>query len=113
MTRRQTSTNRICITAHNGDSVCFGITFDIDINEPKHSKKATTSINEPNDETFNVIGAVVIDIHRRTQTENTMFDHFFYCHFRCGILQKTTFFSLCSLTCINNYSTYNTENFTV
>ena len=57
---------------------------------------ATTSIIEPNAEVFNVIGAVVIDIHRRTQTENTLFDHFFHCHFRCGILQKTTFFSLCS-----------------
>ena len=59
MTRRQTNTNRICITAHNDDYAYFGVTFDIDIYEPKQSKEAT-SIND----TFNVIGAVVIDIHR-------------------------------------------------
>ena len=113
MTQWQTSTNKICITAHNHDPVYFGITFDIDIYQPKQSKTATPSINEPKSETLNVIGAVVIDIHRRTQTENTLFDHFFHCHFRCCILKTTTFFSLSSLTCINNYSTHNTENFTV
>ena len=82
MTQWQTRTNRICITAHNNDAVYFGITFDIDIYQPKQSKTATTSIKEPNSETFNVIGDVVIDIHRPTQTENTLFDHFFHCHFR-------------------------------
>ena len=62
MTQWQTSTNRICITAHN--HAYFGVTFDIDIYEAKQSKTAITSINEPNTKTLNVIGAVVIDIHR-------------------------------------------------
>ena len=109
------NTDRICITAHNDDHdpVYFGITFDIDTDEPKQSKKATTSINEPNGETVNAIGAVVIGIHRQTQTENMLFEHFFHCQFRCSILPKTTFFGLCSLTCNNSYSIYNTENFTI
>ena len=109
----QTTTNRTLITAHNDEAVYFGIILDIDVYEPKQSKAATTSINESNTKIFTAIGAVVIDIHRRTQTENSWFDNFLHDDFRCSVTQKTTFFTLCSLMCINNYSIYNSENFSV
>ena len=86
LTQRQTTTNRILITAHNNDPVYFGIICDIDMYKPKQCTRPTTSIDETNNEIFNVIGAIVIDIYRRTQTEKTLFDHFFHCHFRYCVL---------------------------
>ena len=73
------------ITTHIYDSVYFGIIFDIDIYEPKQSKTATTSINKSNNETFTVIGTLVVDIYQRTQTEKTLLVNFFQQLFACSI----------------------------
>ena len=97
---KQPQTNRIFITVQNDDCVYFGIIYDIDIHWPKQSKKATISINEANAEISNLIGAVVIDIHQRTQIEKPLFDNFFHCNFHCSILKKTTF-SVCVASCIS------------
>ena len=43
------------------------------MNQLKQSKRALVSINKSNGEIFNVIGAVVIDIHQATQTEKRCF----------------------------------------
>ena len=87
--QRQTNilekTNRLSITTHRSDSAYFGIIFDIDIYHAKQSKTATTSINQSNPETFAVIGALVIDIYQRTQTEKTFLDSFFQWLFVCCI----------------------------
>ena len=109
---KQPQTNTIFITALF-NILYFGIIYDIDIHEPKQSKKATISINEANTEIFNLIRAVMIHIHPPTQIEKPLFDNFFHCNFHCSILQKTTFFSMFCFIYINNYSTYNSENFTV
>ena len=44
----------------------------INIYQSKQCKASISSGNEQNREIFSVIGAVVIDIHQRTQTEKTL-----------------------------------------
>ena len=99
--------------AHSDDLVYLAITFNIDLYTAIQSKIATTSINKPNGEILNVISAVVIDIHQRTQTEKRLF--FIKYSNETGIekIAKQRFFSLCSLMCINNYSTFDIKNFMV
>ena len=41
--------NRIITTAHNYDSVCFAIIFNIDIHTSKQSKRKLTDITKAND----------------------------------------------------------------
>ena len=58
------------------------------------------SINRPNGEIFNVIGAVVIDIHQRTQIEKT----YFLSHTATKLtLQKLSnnVFSVCVRGCVS------------
>ena len=119
MTQWQTTTNNILvktntlsITTHNCDSVYFGIIFDIDIFNPKQSKTAITSINKSNSETFTVIGALVVDICQRTQTEKTLLDNFLN---GClpAVFDKHNVFEFVLVTYINNESIYDTINFTI
>ena len=80
----QTNTQHsIFTTSHSNEFVYLPITFDIHIYISKQSKRETTSINKPNGEIFNVIGAVVIDIHQRTQTAKTLL--FIKCSNETGI----------------------------
>ena len=74
-----------CLSQHSSDSVYFGIIFNIHIYKPKQSKTATTSINKSNSETLTVIGALIVNIYQRTQTEKTSLDNFFQLLFACGI----------------------------
>ena len=55
----------------NDDFAHLTITFNIDIYTSTQSKKTVTDIGKSNDEIYGVIGAVVIDIHQRTQIAKT------------------------------------------
>ena len=71
------------------------------------------SITKQNSEILNVIGAVVIDINQRKQTEKTLFFINYSNETVIEKMVKQRFFSLCWLMCINNYSTYDIKNFSV
>ena len=105
--------NRIFTTAHNYDCVCFAIIFNIDIYTSKQSKRAIRDITKSNGKIFNVISAVVIDMHKRTQTEKTLFLSNTATKLTLKKIVKQRFFSLCSMMYINNQSTYDVKNFTV
>ena len=98
---------------HNDDSVYLDIIFEIDIYKWKQSKRALTSINESNGEISTIIGAVVIDTHQPTQTEKCCFLQNTAMKIAMKKIIKQRFFKLCLWMYINDYSTYDVENFTV
>ena len=101
-THKQTQKpKRIFTTEHNYDSVYFAIIFNIDIYKSKQSKTSIPSINEWNSEIFNVIGAVVIDIHQRTKTEKTLSLSNIVTKVALEKNCQTTFFSVCVRWCIS------------
>ena len=79
----------------------------------KQSKKGITDIDKSKDEIFSAIPALVVDIYQRTQTEKTLFFIKYSKETTIKKIYQTTFFSLCSLTYINNQSICDTKNFTV
>ena len=96
--KRQTQAqkpNRIFITAHNYDLIYFAIIFNIDTYTSKQSKREITDVAKSNSEIFNIIGAVVIDTHQRTQTEKTLFFIKYRIETCMKKIGKQRFFSLC------------------
>ena len=96
------TTNIIFITTLKYDSVHFAILFNINIYDPKQSKKAITDIDESNCEIFSLVAALVIDIYQRTQTEKTLFLSNTARKQPLKKFIKQRFLGLCSLTYINN-----------
>ena len=90
---RQT-TNTVCVTTHNDDFVYLTIIFNIDIYTSTPSKKAITDIDKSNDEIYSAIGALVVNIHQRTQTEKTLLDNFSI-PVQLRYLIKNNVFSVC------------------
>ena len=70
-------------------------------------------MNKSSSETYMVIGALVVDIHQRIQSEKTLLFTKYRKETTIEKYSQTTFFQLCCLIYINNQNTYDSKNFSV